>query len=235
MLTALEQALTQKQQRNKESQIMQDFAKTNSIASFQSVFHSNSQHDPAPDEESTEADEHGAVASLLSGPSEGESIDAVSPETHTVTPAALSHTSHDDTEQTSDHEKSTKVCRHWKSKGWCRMQSDGHCKFMHPVHKRGVTAPPACIGGGLALPQAFHGSIDDGISRGVRPGMSTILNLSDTIKMQFTAGAQVPLKTDTININAQAPSTKRKKKRSKDRPSRGGSAQAGNPQQEVGD
>lgn len=31
------------------------------------------------------------------------------------------------------------VCRHWKSKGWCRMESG--CKFAHPDHKCGVGAP----------------------------------------------------------------------------------------------
>jgi len=30
------------------------------------------------------------------------------------------------------------VCRHWKSKGWCRMEAN--CKFLHPEHKRGVGA-----------------------------------------------------------------------------------------------
>jgi len=32
--------------------------------------------------------------------------------------------------------RSTMVCHHWKSKGWCRLGTD--CKFMHPEHKRGV-------------------------------------------------------------------------------------------------
>lgn len=36
-------------------------------------------------------------------------------------------------------EKSVMVCRHWKSKGWCRLE-DG-CKFLHPDHKRGTGAP----------------------------------------------------------------------------------------------
>jgi hypothetical protein len=41
-----------------------------------------------------------------------------------------------ESEDGSDHEKSVMVCRHWKSKGWCRME--GSCKFAHPEHKRGV-------------------------------------------------------------------------------------------------
>merc|ERR1712061_236719 len=34
--------------------------------------------------------------------------------------------------------KHTSVCCHWKNKGWCKYQS--HCKFQHPLHKRGVGA-----------------------------------------------------------------------------------------------
>eukprot|EP00929_Paragymnodinium_shiwhaense_P008920 TRINITY_DN112909_c0_g1_i1.p1 TRINITY_DN112909_c0_g1~~TRINITY_DN112909_c0_g1_i1.p1 ORF type:complete len:518 (+),score=71.71 TRINITY_DN112909_c0_g1_i1:72-1625(+) len=33
-------------------------------------------------------------------------------------------------------EKSVMVCRHWKSKGWCRLEDS--CKFLHPQHKRGT-------------------------------------------------------------------------------------------------
>lgn len=36
------------------------------------------------------------------------------------------------------------VCRHWKSKGWCRMGEE--CKFAHPEHKRGVGAVQAPAG-----------------------------------------------------------------------------------------
>merc|ERR1719367_2178037 len=28
------------------------------------------------------------------------------------------------------------VCRHWRSKGWCRYQTT--CKFLHPEHKQGA-------------------------------------------------------------------------------------------------
>jgi len=34
--------------------------------------------------------------------------------------------------------KSHMVCRHWKTKGWCKYQMN--CKFMHPEHKRGIGA-----------------------------------------------------------------------------------------------
>jgi len=36
-----------------------------------------------------------------------------------------------------DVEKSQMVCRHWKSKGWCRYESQ--CKFSHPAGKRGIS------------------------------------------------------------------------------------------------
>jgi len=32
-------------------------------------------------------------------------------------------------------DKSSMVCRHWKSKGWCRLEEK--CKFLHPENKRG--------------------------------------------------------------------------------------------------
>merc|ERR1712050_321115 len=35
-------------------------------------------------------------------------------------------------------EKIQMVCRHWRSKGWCRYESQ--CKFSHPENKRGVNA-----------------------------------------------------------------------------------------------
>lgn len=43
------------------------------------------------------------------------------------------------------------VCRHWKSKGWCRMESA--CKFAHPEHKCGV---------GVAGPKGASGAQGDG-------------------------------------------------------------------------
>merc|ERR1719401_342523 len=47
--------------------------------------------------------------------------------------------------------KSHMVCRHWKTKGWCKYQTN--CKFMHPEHKRGVT--PVCPGA-TAVRAGFH-------------------------------------------------------------------------------
>jgi len=47
--------------------------------------------------------------------------------------------------QGSDQEKSAMVCRHWKSKGWCRMGDN--CKFLHPDHNCGVSSAGAKAGG----------------------------------------------------------------------------------------
>jgi len=182
MLTALQQALQQSQmhQCDKEAQIMRTMSETTKSASFQSLFcptsYQTSRLEPMLDEESTEADDLGAFASLLSGPSsEGESIDAIeakSPQTDVVDPLAPSCASNEDSEQTSEPEKSTMVCRHWKSKGWCRLEHN--CKFLHPEHKRGVAAPKGCTG------SSTNGG---GISRATHPGMSTILSLSDAISV----------------------------------------------------
>merc|ERR1719240_164786 len=74
----------------------------------------------------------------------------------------------EDPEQASDSEKSLMVCRHWKTKGWCRLE--GNCKFLHPEHKRGIAAPKGCGGG----------SINNGdMSKAACPGMSTTSGLPE--------------------------------------------------------
>ncbi|CAE8741034.1 unnamed protein product [Polarella glacialis] len=65
----------------------------------------------------------------------------VSPVTPTVEPgsrckatARQSSMSEDDSPESPA--RSVVVCRHWKSKGWCRLESE--CKFSHPDHKCGT-------------------------------------------------------------------------------------------------
>merc|ERR1719405_287702 len=116
-------------------------------SSFQSSFLSMpfpSQYDRMLDEVSTEAGGSGAFSCLLSTPSTSrrESIDALD-----VKSVEL-FSSSQDMEPGSDSEKSNMVCRHWKSKGWCRMESN--CKFLHPEHKRGVAAPNTGSRGGIS-------------------------------------------------------------------------------------
>jgi hypothetical protein len=91
------------------------------------------------EEASTEAEDCGAFASLLSGScSEEDTTPGMDTKAHLLLESALP----EESDQTSDSEKSTMVCRHWKTKGWCRMESN--CKFLHPEHKRGIAAPKAC-------------------------------------------------------------------------------------------
>jgi len=125
------------------------------------------------DDDSTEAEDSGAFSSLFSGlSSEGESIDDAdtkSVETDVLAPTTPSQTSNVDSEQTSDAEGSSMVCRHWKSKGWCRMESN--CKFLHPEHKRGIAAPKVCS----------RSSKGSSINRLVCPDISTTWSFSDTL------------------------------------------------------
>jgi len=72
------------------------------------------------DDQSTDADDSCAFTSLFSGAS-SESPRSLRSE--------VSATS-------GEVEKSTMVCRHWKSKGFCRLESK--CKFLHPEHKCGI-------------------------------------------------------------------------------------------------
>merc|ERR1712139_204210 len=79
------------------------------------------------DEVSTEAGDSSAFASIFSRPSSvAEGFDSKS----------------EDSASTGDIERSIMVCKHWKSKGWCRLES--RCKFLHPEDKCGVSAPRAC-------------------------------------------------------------------------------------------
>jgi hypothetical protein len=167
MLTALQETLQvqQRQQYDADRQFTNQMSKP---ASFQPSFNAPTQQwtylDPMLDEESTEADDVGAFSSLLSGPSsESECVDGLEPQSpeaeFSQPPPALPE---DSSEQASDSEKSIMVCRHWKTKGWCRME--GNCKFLHPEHKRGIAAVKCCIGG----------STNDGdMSKAACPGMST--------------------------------------------------------------
>jgi hypothetical protein len=154
MLTALQQTL-QATQRQPCDTDMQADARNQTIkpASFQPGLHAHIQQwtylDPMLDEQSTEDDDVGAFASLLSGPpSESEGIDGIedqSPEAEFSGRPVGNQALPDDSEQASDCEKSIMVCRHWKTKGWCRLEAN--CKFLHPEHKRGIAAPKGCTSG----------------------------------------------------------------------------------------
>jgi len=77
------------------------------------------------DEESTEAEDSCAFVSLLSGASSDvDPLDAIDRKS-------------EGSDAAGDADKNIMVCRHWKSKGWCRLESN--CKFLHPEHKRGIS------------------------------------------------------------------------------------------------
>jgi len=94
---------------------LQDPSSTSAVPQgFQPIYYPITPYGRA-DDESTEADDTSAFNSLFSSP--------VS----------------EDSDTTSDVERSIMVCRHWKSKGFCRLESK--CKFLHPAHKCGIGAP----------------------------------------------------------------------------------------------
>lgn len=136
MITVLEQASkTQVHPGSELAEVTQAMAYA-ATSSFQMASYSMSDYatlyDPMLNEDSTEAGDSGAFSCLLSGASSDvgslDAVDAKSP-----IPAVP------DLDQESDSEKGNMVCRHWKSKGWCRMESN--CKFLHPEHKRGISVP----------------------------------------------------------------------------------------------
>jgi len=94
-----------------------------------SCFQYNAASFSSLDEVSTEANDSCAFTSLLSNPSEEGASDAMERKSEVSEP-------------TSDADRSIMVCRHWKSKGWCRLGEN--CKFLHPENKRGVSAPGGC-------------------------------------------------------------------------------------------
>jgi len=143
MLTALPQALAlmPKEQPNTCAKtvpvVAQKTKLSSKAAAFQPSLHTNHYSDPTLDLESTEA------ADSIDGDSrrpsrQASESDAVTPETISVAPG---HTPHDYAKQSL--EKNSMVCRHWRSKGWCRLHESGGCMFAHPEHKRGVAAPIA--------------------------------------------------------------------------------------------
>merc|ERR1712224_1173692 len=105
------------------------------------------------DEESTEAEESHAFASIFSLSSEGEGLECIECMSDTV----CSPIARINSELASDVEKNVMVCRHWKTKGWCRLESN--CKFLHPEHKRGVSAPSCGKGDKAASSAGTDGTV----------------------------------------------------------------------------
>merc|ERR1719359_2233908 len=149
MTTAMQQTVQQTLQQNKQPPTQWNLAMCQPCEPTID----NGLYFPAPtlyrfDEESTEAEDSCAFASLLSGASSDvDPLDAIDRKS-------------EGSDATGDADKNIMVCRHWKSKGWCRLEAN--CKFLHPEHKRGVTAPKAGTDGSNS---------GGGISRTARPCM----------------------------------------------------------------
>lgn len=175
MLTALQEALEEQGKRQREEQVrnVQNVAQCQNFLPLQRL-------DPTPDEESTDVEGFGAFASLLSGPCSSPSTSDRS-DIPTTRPSDLAsgtfcqpltqtHSLKEEPDQISDQEKSTMVCRHWKSKGWCRLESN--CKFLHPEHKRGVAGTKAS-----STSSTNRGDISGSDCHGIR----TTLKLSEAL------------------------------------------------------
>jgi len=97
----------------------QNISQSTSDSCFQPVFYPMMPYFRM-DDQSTDADDSCAFTSLFSGAS-------------SESPRSL----RSEVSQTpGDVGKSTMVCRHWKSKGFCRLESK--CKFLHPEHECGI-------------------------------------------------------------------------------------------------
>jgi len=126
------------------------------------------------DEESTEANDSTAFTSLLSSHSSEEDAHEVIERKSEVS------------EPTSDAERSIMVCRHWKSKGWCRLGAS--CKFLHPENKCGVSFPGGRgkVGAGSLL--GLPGTLDCGA-----PPMPSVRRKKRGGKNRTTRSQQDPL------------------------------------------
>jgi len=182
MLTALQERLEQQQKQKREELLL---VRTTEAPSQQLNFLPLQRLDPMPDDESTDVEEVGAFASLLSGPSS-------SPSTSEKSDVAVAVKQEADQSSEQDPEKSVMVCRHWKTKGWCRLEAN--CKFQHPEHKRGVSGVPKASG----ISSTTRGDI----SGADCPGIRTTLSLTDALNH---SGDQEP-------APAVFTSTQRKKK-----------------------
>jgi hypothetical protein len=94
------------------------------------------------EEDSTDAETDSAFATLFSSDGEEDcDVDQGLQQQQVSQPFQLFGglvTCREDSESYNGDEKSQMVCRHWKSKGWCRYESQ--CKFLHPANKCGVSS-----------------------------------------------------------------------------------------------
>lgn len=108
-------------------------------ASPESAQHQYHQYQAEPSTEDgsdVSVSEFGAFSTVFSCPSTGVSEESLpgnsEPRCSQEVQRALS-------QGRDEKEANVMVCRHWKSKGWCRLE--GNCKFLHTERKRGVGSP----------------------------------------------------------------------------------------------
>jgi len=126
-----------------------------------------SQTDQGSDDQNGDAGDLGAFSSVMNEPQSTYMAFPSTMQNFDFIPAAKSDSAKraggkGELEQVHEQDKQATimVCRHWKSKGWCRL-GDG-CKFSHPEHKCGVGAGNAKSSGGGSAPAADQSSDDDG-------------------------------------------------------------------------
>lgn len=84
------------------------------------------------------------MAPMASPPSEGSGTTQLVLSIERKGKGGLEDTSSPEAPTVGSVDKSVMVCRHWKSKGYCKL--DAACKFLHPEHKKGPAPPPAKVG-----------------------------------------------------------------------------------------
>jgi len=140
MITALQQTMQQhslQQHLSTQCYSMQMMCQPTTDMYFQPAFYPTTQL-LGVDEASTDAD-FSQSPSLFSYPSsEGEASKS------------------EDSESTGNVDKNIMVCKHWKSKGWCRLESK--CKFLHLEHKCGISASKALSGHRTHGPSSLEGA-----------------------------------------------------------------------------
>jgi len=173
MIVALQQAVQQQMQGNvNDSQSIRAMTQADVGACFQTVFYPN---EPflGLDEESTDADDAGAFASIFCVSSEGEGV-------------------MEKKDSEPEVEKSVMVCRHWKSKGWCRMESK--CKFLHPEHKRGISGCDKKVADGALM---------NACSSALLPGGAECMVLPTTSARRRKKAGQSRATTEQLGFDAQ--------------------------------
>jgi hypothetical protein len=171
-------------------------------------------------EDSSDVSDCGAFSSIFTPvPNEGDhfktghqsimsSVDALSKVTRAVPDDAELRQREVESEVVSEHgsdlEKSVMVCRHWKSKGWCRMEDN--CKFLHPEHKRGVGPGFVNCSKAGGMSDGNSADISNGLVHGSNPSHESALTTTDCkkkSKKRRSKGKSVNLRDEAATVPGQ--------------------------------